>query len=571
MLALAAATLILYAWRLDYSPIHLHYDEIFFGLQGHSIQSTGRDMNGRWLPVYFQLDNTVNWYQPIAVYWTALVLVVAPLSDFSIRFATVLVAVANVVLMFFAARLVVRSDAWAAVAAALLMLTPAHFIHSRIAMDYVYPLPFILGWLIGMLRYLETSSPKALALGTLCLGAGFFSYIAGTALTPMYLALTLAILWWQRRPWQHSAIAVAGFALPIALAALLLLSYPHAVTQLMSKYGVVSADAASSGLDPLQRVREAFNSRAVSDALNHYWRFFSPGYLFVTGGANLTNSTREAGALLWPVAALLVAGFAFLVRHRSVVAAVLAFGLLTAPIPAAMMPEDYAIDRHLATLLFAVLIATIGAQQIWLAHAERTVGAVTRPIAILLAVVAIGYFAVTIAREQVSASAPLLLLITAVVYAAGRIIDRTHSWRPIAIVVLLLVPILFVPFWRDYYDGYRLRAAAWFGGNIRGAIERTIQLDGEAPAETIFISRDIPYIQSYWRFYLIALGRTDLMAKTRWFDVQRDTVETITSQSYVLAGGDDDGVKAWAAAGAFSKIAGITDGDLAEQFSIYRR
>ena len=570
-LSLAAATLVLYGWRLEYSPIHLHYDEIFFGLQAQSIQSTGRDLNGRLLPVYFQLENTFNWYQPMAVYWTALVLMVAPLSDYAIRFATVLVATANVVLMFFAARLALRSDAWAVVAAVLLMLTPAHFIHGRIAMDYVYPLPFILGWLIGTLRYLDTAAPRPLAIGALCLGFGFFSYIAGTALSPMYLALTLAVLWWRRRPWRDAGLAIAAFAIPIAAGAVFSLAYPDTVADLMQKYGVASGQPAVDGLDPLQRVREAVNTRTVSDALNHYWRFFSPGYLFVTGGANLTNSTREAGVFLAPIAVLLIAGFAFLVRHRSVLGAILVFGLVTAPIPATLMPEDYTIDRHLATLLFAILIATIGAQRIWMAHAERTVSAITRPLALLLGAVAIVYFAMTIARGQTSASAPALLVVAIAVYVIGMMIDRTHTWRPIAAALLVLVPIMFVPFLGDYFDGYRIRAAAWFGGNIRGAIERIIQLDGEAPATAIFISRDIPYIESYWRFYLATLDRPDLIAKTRWFDVGRDHLESITPNSYVLAAGNDDGVRAWSSSGALTQIAAITDGDLAEQFSIYRR
>lgn len=569
-LALAAVTLILYAWRLDYSPIHLHYDEIFFGLQGHAIQSTGRDLNGRVLPVYFQLESTFNWYQPIAVYWTALVLFVAPLSDVSIRFATVLVAVANVVLMFHAARIVLRGGGWAMVAAALLMLTPAHFIHGRIAMDYVYPLPFILGWLICVLRYLETASPRTLAAGTLCLGFGFFSYIAGTALTPMFLAFTVAIILWQGRPWRHVGVAAGAFALPIALGAAFVLSYPDSIPDLMQKYGLAGGEVAA-GLNPLQRLREAINTRTVSDALNHYWRFYSPGYLFVTGGANLTNSTREAGVFAWPMALPLLAGFVSLIRRRDRIAVILAFGFFVAPVPAAMMPEDYTIDRHLALLPFAVLIATIGAQRIWIAHAGRGVAALTRTVALLLGTIAIGYIVITLLRGQASASAPLLLLAAAAVYGIGVTIDRTQSWRPVAAAALVLVPLTFVPFLLDYYDGYRLRAAAWFGGNIRGAIERVIALDGEAPAAEIYISREVPYIESYWRFYLTMLGRGDLMAKTRWFTGKSDAAESINTNSYVVAAGNDEAVKTWAARGAIRQVAGVTDGDLAEQFAIYRR
>src|SRR5262245_58567039 len=77
---IVAVTALLYLWRLDFSPVYLHYDEVFFGLQANAIRTSLHDVNGRLLPVYFQLDNTANWYQPIAVYWSALALVFAPLS-----------------------------------------------------------------------------------------------------------------------------------------------------------------------------------------------------------------------------------------------------------------------------------------------------------------------------------------------------------------------------------------------------------------------------------------------------------------------------------------------------------
>ena len=79
--AIAAAAAILYLPRLSDVPLHLDYDEVFFGEHGRSLSETGRDANGRFLPVYIQAYSGSNyWLQPAAPYFIALTLKVLPLS-----------------------------------------------------------------------------------------------------------------------------------------------------------------------------------------------------------------------------------------------------------------------------------------------------------------------------------------------------------------------------------------------------------------------------------------------------------------------------------------------------------
>ena len=568
--ALAGLTIVLYGWRLADSPLHLHYDEVFFGLQAHSIATTARDMNGHFLPVYFQLENTANWYQPMAVYWSAVVLEVVPLSDAAIRLPAVLVATLNVVLMFFVARRITSSLAWAVVAAGLLMLTPAHFIHSRLAMDYVYPLPFILGWLLLLLRHQQNGSHRDLFGAGLCLGLASFSYIAGTALAPMLLIATGVSLLCERRTWLSYASVAGGFAVPVTLALIVIAARPETAPDLLGKYGVTLSSA--SNLDPLQRVREAVNVRTISDALNHYWRFFSPGYLFVTGGSNLTNSTRAAGVFTPAVALLLAAGLIAVIRRLDVIGGLLVFGLLIAPVPATLMTEDYTIDRHLATLPFAVLLAMLGARAIWRSRSDWPLRPVTNPVAIVAGTVAVGYAVFALAvRGQWSSSAPVLLFAAAVLSIAGIAIDRTKSWRPMAAAALLLAMVAFVPFVRDYFSEYPLRSSSWFGGNVRGAIESAIGAADELASPEIYVSNDIPYMRSsYWPFYLKMFGRPDLAAKTRIFDRLGDAVAP-RDGAIVLAAHDDPITNALVAGGRIVRVTSI--GDLAggpEQFTVFR-
>ena len=556
--------------------MHLHYDEVFFGLQAHAIQSTARDLNGRLLPLYFQLESSMNWYQPAAVYWMALVLMVAPLSDAIIRLPTVLVGVANVVLLYFVARQMFKHTGWALLAAVLLMLTPAHFIHSRLAMDYVYPLPFILGWLLCLLHHLDRPSNRGLFLATTCLGLGFFTYIAAAALMPMYFVTTLAVLWFHQDFRKRAALATAGFAWPLLALVLFLIACPEVVSDLMRKYRLGAGPGSGSGLNPLQQLRESINVRTVSDVLNLFHRFFSPGYLFVTGGSNLTNSTGQAGVFLVPMAVFLLAGLRHVVTKPSTAGLILLVGFITAPIPALVLPEDYAIDRELALLPFAVLLAAIGVERIWQHPLRSSPRFVYAGLAAVIGLVGVGYgLATLISSGRMSLSTVLLLATAAAIALVGMAMERRRSWRPLALVLLLLVPLQFFQFRQDYFGAYRPRAAGWFGGNNRGAVEELMRLDQSARAPEIHLSTDIPYIRSFWRFYLIVNHRDELSDRTRTFDGRNLDLAKVAPESLLLAAANDPVVNDLARRGEIRQVGSAGDptgaGDEVQQFTIYRR
>src|SRR5689334_19330334 len=67
--ALVAGVLILYGAGLTYSPPYLHEAELLFGLHAHAIATTGHDVYGRLLPLYFQMkpigENV--WFHPAIV------------------------------------------------------------------------------------------------------------------------------------------------------------------------------------------------------------------------------------------------------------------------------------------------------------------------------------------------------------------------------------------------------------------------------------------------------------------------------------------------------------------------
>jgi 4-amino-4-deoxy-L-arabinose transferase-like glycosyltransferase len=143
------------------------------------------------------------WYQPLLFYIVSMVLVVAPLSEFAVRLPVAIVGgVITPILMYAVALRLFKRRGLALFCAVVLALTPPQLILSRQALDYVCPLPFILGWLWFLIDYTDTRRIKSAVLGALCLGLGFYSYIASWVMMPIYFAMSAIVFWRCGRWWQ---------------------------------------------------------------------------------------------------------------------------------------------------------------------------------------------------------------------------------------------------------------------------------------------------------------------------------------------------------------------------------
>ncbi len=58
-------------------PAHLAHDEIIFSLHAYSMATTGHDVNGRLLPLFFQVTGDY-WATPVSIYVSALLLKLLP-------------------------------------------------------------------------------------------------------------------------------------------------------------------------------------------------------------------------------------------------------------------------------------------------------------------------------------------------------------------------------------------------------------------------------------------------------------------------------------------------------------
>lgn len=530
---------------------------MYFGLIGDAVAHTLKDPHGRVLPLLFQMGETHHWYPPLHIYFTAAWLRVFAVSDIAVRLPNAFIGVANVVLMFFVARRVFASERLGLVAAAMLALTPAHFINSRISTDCLYPVTFILLWLLLLARYLETPTRARLVATTAVLGVGMYAYIASVIMMPIYLLLTLAVLVAERHGTRDLTTATVAFAATVIPGAVFAMTHPEIVGNCATKY---EFGAAGPQLNPFQMMREALTPWNVSDHLNVFHSSFSPGYLFVTGGSNLAHSTRTAGVFLAPMAILLVTGLVAVIRRPRTMTLVILAGFLTAPLAAALVGEEFAIPRMLGLLPFGVLLATLGLATLWtvpLTHSPRLLTTIAGAVLLTSGAVYLGLMAAR--QSHFSRSALLLMAAGIALWGIGAACDARRGWKPLAAAVVVLMPLQFVWFALDYFGDYRARSAARYEYNIRGALEQAIAIRDRTAAPHIYLNDDILFVRGFWDYYLRVFRRPELHNLTRTFNSENGLPADVAPGSLVVTDVNNRAIQRLATDPTLVEVARATD------------
>jgi len=371
--ALIVLVALLYLPGLGDSPVS--GDELFMALTARNVAFTGRDMHGRRLPFYFQMAGPFNhkvWFQPIPIYAMAAALKVRPLSEATIRLPMVVFGVVNVLLMYSIGRRLFRHELLAVGAAVLLCLAPIHFSYSRIALDFLALVPFVLGWLLCVVTYFDIGQRRWLVAAGGALGIGTYTYAAAYAVMPLLAVATAAVLLWRRdSAANHRAFAV-GLAIPLVAGILVVLSRPAIVSDMFQHYRdqePQSSMAASTSPPPF--------AQRLEDAGKVYASLWNPRVLFAGG----RQSRWLLGLVPLPLGGFLVAAAATTWRRRrkpngrgaeasatvrfTSKLLVLVAGVVIGPVPAALVVQYEAVHRATVMAPFAILLALVGFEIAW--------------------------------------------------------------------------------------------------------------------------------------------------------------------------------------------------------------
>ncbi len=462
----------LHLTALGRAPVYIGWDEARFAVQGYSIATTGRDLNGHATPLFFHntdpliLNNSSDiWWQPLLIYLTAGVLRIVPFTEWSVRLPVAGLAILNVFLIYVAARRLFANPWYAVLAALMLALDPAHFLFGRQESDYFCPQTFALLWLWCLLRSVESESCWLPAATGIVLGVGLYSYISSWMVMPFYLAVTGVVLWLSGKPLRDHVALGAAFAVPLLPLVPWFWLHPGMLRDTFHGYGV------ATGLKLAERVEL-------------YWDYFNPSYLFFSGGSDPMWATRRAGVFLLAAAVLLPCGVWSIWRQGfSIARAVLLVGFFFAPVPiVAALPEAprYATARELLVVPFGVLVCVAGVE--WLIAKRRLAPAV------------------------------------------------------VAALLVLSVPIQFVSFARDYFGDYQIRSFFRFDYlNVRDVAAYVVARDASARIPAVYLSDTLGTGKSVqWKFHLVKSRKPDLWARTKYFAVASFNPNDIPSSSLLV-------------------------------------
>ena len=481
LLTLLAAAAFLYAWKLDRSPVYLNSDEAMFSVQAHSIATSGRDERGRLLPLYFQMNDNV-WYQPAVVYAMAPFLVFFKPTPTFVRLPTVLVAMLVLVLVYKLANALGLQGYGALAASIFLALTPAFFMHSRVGCDYLYPLPFVMVWMLYFVDYLRGHRIGSLVIAMVALGVGFYTYVASMVMMPLYLALTLLVLALheRRRALAATAVSIGTVLLCLLPLAAWLWSYPDFLNTFLVRYS--NADVEQVGRAPLSLL-----TGEMANRLRVFISFFERSYLFEVAESSVMSSTYTTGVFLAGAQPLMVAGLYHMLRNRrSWPVYVAIVGFFTAPVAASLVDEPYATDRALALLPFGAIIAAFGMEWLWMKRQPAF----------------------------------------------------TIALRSGLLVTTIWMVTQFGDFHWEYFHDYRRRAAFWFNNNHAGAFEPILNDHSPGDPRPVYLSARLPFIHYHWKLRLLQQGRTDLLDRTIFFHAEHLDIATLPVGTTLLTNAD---------------------------------
>jgi 4-amino-4-deoxy-L-arabinose transferase-like glycosyltransferase len=501
--------LFLYSFRLDKVPVHLNQDELEFSLNAYSISQNLHDVSGKFLPFYLWHLGSF-WATPVIVYLTAVFLKFLPISEAVIRLPSVLMGMVIIITMVILVHKIFKNKILTSISAILIATTPVLFIHSRLLLDNLYPVPFVLLWLIFLKNFLDKKRKIFLLFSGLSLGIGFHSYHAAKIMMPIYFLISLPVIWTEvKKDLKSYVVFICGFLIPIVIFIPWLLKYPDTI---VSQVGYLSGIDRS--IQSQKGIWGLINPSRAGQFITSYITYLEPKILFLTGDRSLIHSTGRSGAFLFPVVFLLAFGILNVVfKRKDIFSKLVLFGFLTYPIAPSIVNDPLRISRGLIVIPFVIVLSLYGVEYLF-KFKEKTL--------------------------------------------------KIFIW-----LILALSVFQFLFFLKDYFGVYRKESYGWFSNNIGGAMEAVIKSSQIRPVDKIYLDSQIWFVSRYFRFNELKFN-VSLSDKVVYFDSGKEYFSKFSAGSLVVISSNNIvGRENWI--GKFEKVETIREPDGNESFYLYFR
>lgn len=331
---LLIATVILAAglriYRLDSVPPSLSWDEAAVGYNAYTIANNLRDEYGNFLPLFFKSFGEDK--QPIHIYITALSVKLLGLSEFSTRLPAAIFGALNVLLIFFLARILFKSDFIGLSSSLFLAISPQNIFFSRFNHEANFALFF---FMLGLLLFFRGFNKKSfLPFALVCFLLSTISYHAAEIVVPS-IVLLLLILYFKVIIKDKVNVLISS----LLLGGFIVLSVFNPRLLGIARYNQTvqgKSDFEKTAL--FKRTHNYFLGRINLILEQYSWHFY-PKFLFESGDKNSRLSAQGSGEFYKADSVFLILGLMYLFRKRSKESLLVFFWALLGPLPSSLFAE----------------------------------------------------------------------------------------------------------------------------------------------------------------------------------------------------------------------------------------
>lgn len=345
---------IFFSFRLADTPNGINEDEASYGYNGISLTRNLRDQHGRFLPLFILGSDNQTWYPPYEQYLVALLFKLSGPSVFVMRFASVLITVFSALLTLYFARLLFDRK-FAFITLISFLIIPEVMIETHTPLEHMIVVPFVLLWLISLLKYRRSFENKYLIFAALSLGAGFYSYGGIRPLVAVWILTSIAYvayLNWPGNRLSFKSLATKKFLIPLLTFSLAVLPFFAIIPTLEFYYsGAVLS-------------RTTFKVNSIYSFFYYYLASFDISFLFVTGDKLLIQSTLRHGMFLVSTLPIFAIGLYQTFKKRSNYLTLLGIIFLTSPLLYGFVGSAYFAHRLLYMVPFYTIFLTLGVKEI---------------------------------------------------------------------------------------------------------------------------------------------------------------------------------------------------------------
>ena len=288
-------------YKLDKFPPAITWDEAAVGYNAYTIWNWGKDEWGKSFPIIFKSFGDDK--NPVHVYATVPFVGFFGLNEFTTRAPAALFGVFNVVIIFFLARYLFKSNLVGLLASLFLAVSPFNVQFSRFNHELNFAIFFFLAGVMAFYKGLR-GKKYFLLIGFFLLGVDLLTYQSAKVVSPILLLLLIILNF--RSLLKHKVYFLWGgviytFFIWLLFVRLELLGGSRLQQNMIEDKEIQATSLYQKTQNRLFGIGEVIGGR--------YLDYFKPQFLFISGDTNFRHSIQTIGIFYWLDLPFLVIGF----------------------------------------------------------------------------------------------------------------------------------------------------------------------------------------------------------------------------------------------------------------------